>query len=101
MYGLEKYPTDIGLLGDLGYFNEFRNVLRDLINAYLLACGKEHDLGRFGEFVMSLYFDTDPDGFDAFHELGQVCSPGSPKWEVVQSIREELEADSKRDDIEF
>jgi hypothetical protein len=101
MYGLEKHPTDIGLLGDLGYYNEFRNVLGDLINAYLLACGKEHDLGRFGELVMSFYFDTEPDGFDAFHELGQVCSPGSLKWEVIQSIRKELEADSEQEDIEF
>ena len=33
------------------------------------ACGKEHDLGRFGELVMNVYFDTDPDGFDALYEL--------------------------------
>jgi len=100
-YGLEKYPTDIGLLGDLGYYNEFCNVLGELIQAYLLACGKEHELGRFGELVMSFYFDTEPDGFDAFHELEQVCSPGSPKWEVIQSIRMELEVDSEMEDIEF
>lgn len=101
MYGLEKYPTDIGLLGDLGYYNEFRNVLGDLIEAYLLACGKEHDLDRFGDLVMSFYMDTAPDGFDTFHELEQVCSPGSPKWEVIQRIQKELEADRELDDIEF
>ena len=56
MYGLEKYPTDIGLLGDLGYYNEFRNVLRDLIEAYLLACRKERDLDKFSEFDYELLF---------------------------------------------
>ena len=75
---LRSIPPTSASLGDLGYYNEFRNVLGDLIDAYLLVCGKEHDLGRFSELVMSFYFDTDPDGFDAFYELEQVCSPGSP-----------------------
>jgi hypothetical protein len=100
-YGLEKHPTDIGLLGDLGYFNEFRNVLGDLIEAYLLACGKEHDLGRFSELVMNFYMDTDLDGFDAFHELEKVCSPGSAKWKAIQAVRNKLGSDAEPDDIEF
>jgi hypothetical protein len=100
-YGLEKYPTDVGLLGDLGYFNEFRNVLSEMIEAYLTACGRETELDRFGELVMSFCLDTEPDGFDALHELEQVCSPGSGKWKAIQAVRKRLESDAEFEDIEF
>jgi len=101
MYGLGKHPTDIGLLSDLAYYHEFRNVLGELIEAYLTACGRENDPERFTQLVMSFYLDTEPDGFDALHELEQVCSPGSEKWEVIQSVRKILESDSEPEDIEF
>ena len=99
MYGLEKHPTDMGLLSDLAYYHEFRNVLAELIQAYMKACGSEHDLDRFSQLVMSFYLDTEPDGFAAFHELEQACSRGSEKWEVIQSVRKILE--SEPEDIEF
>lgn len=51
--------------------------------------------------VMSFSLDTEPDGFDALHALEQVCSPGSEKWEVIQSVRKILESDSEPEDIEF
>jgi hypothetical protein len=101
MYGLEKHPTDIGFLSDLAYYHEFRNILGELIQAYMTACGRENDLERFSQLVMSFYLETDPDGFDAFHELEQACSPGSEKWEVIQAVRKQLESDSEPEDIEF
>ena len=101
MYGLKKQPTDIGLLSDLAYYHEFRNILGELIEAYMTACGREHELERFSQLVMSFYLDTVPDGFDAFHELEQVCSRGSEKWDAIQSVRKILESDSEFEDIEF
>jgi hypothetical protein len=101
MFGLEKHPTDIGLLSDLAYYHEFRNILGELIETYLTACGRENDPERLIQLVMSFYLDTEPDGFDALHELEQVCSPGSSKWEVIQSVRKQLESDSEPEDIEF
>jgi hypothetical protein len=101
LYGLEKHPTDIGLLSDLSYFHEFCNVLSELIEAYLIACGKETDLDKFSELVMSFYMDTEPDGFDALYELEQVCSPGSGKWKVIQSVRKQIESDSESESVEF
>jgi hypothetical protein len=101
MYGLEKHPTDIGFLSDLAYYHEFRNILGELIQAYMTACGRENDPERFSQLVMSFYLETDPDGFDAFHELEQACSPGSEKWEVIQAVRKQLESDSEPEDIEF
>jgi len=101
LYGLGKCPTDIGLLSDLAYYHEFRNILGELIEAYMTACGREHDLERFSQLVMSFYLDTEPDGFDALHELEQACSRGSEKWDAIQSVREILKSDSEPEDIEF
>jgi len=101
LYGLEMHPTDIGLLSDLAYFHEFRNVLAELIQAYLWACARENDMDRFSQLVSSFYQDTAPDGFDALHELEQVCSPGSKKREVIRSVRRQLESDSSPESIEF
>jgi hypothetical protein len=101
MYGLDKHPTDIGLLSDLAYYHEFRNILGELIQAYMTACGRGHDVDRFSQLVMSFYLDTEPDGFDAFHELEQACSRGSEKWDAIQSVREILKSDSEPEDIEF
>jgi len=93
IYGLEKHPTDIDLLSDLAYYHDFRNVLAELIQAYLRACEKETDPDRFSQMVMSFYLDTEPDGFDAFHELEQVYRPGSSKWMLIQSVRTILESE--------
>lgn len=101
LYGLEKHPTDIGLLSDLAYYHEFRNTLEELIEAYLRACAKENDMDSFSELVMSFYLDTEPDGFDALCELEQVCSPGSDKWRVIQSVREKMESDSLPETVEI
>jgi len=101
MFGLEKHPTDIGLLSDLAYYHEFSNILGELIEAYLTACGRENDPERLIQLVMSFYLDTEPDGFDALHELEQACSRGSWKWKVIQTVRKQLESESEPEDIEF
>jgi len=89
IFGLERRPTDIGLLNDLGFFHEFRSMLADLIHYYLKACKEEHDMSNFEELVLSFYYDTVPDGFDAFCELEQHIAPGSDKAKIVQKIRQE------------
>ena len=88
IFGLERRPTDIGLLNDLGFFHEFRSILADLIHYYLKACKEEHDMSNFEELVLSFYYDTVPDGFDALYELEQHIAPGSDKAKTVQKIRQ-------------
>jgi len=88
IFGLERKPTDIGLLNDLGFFHGFRNSLADLIHYYLEACKEEHDMSNFEELVLSFYYDTVPDGFDAFYELERHIAPGSDKARIVQKIRQ-------------
>ena len=88
MFGLESRPTDIGLLNDLGFFHEFRSILADLIHYYLKACKEEHEMSNFEDLVLTFYFDTVPDGFDALYELEQHIAPGSDKAKIVQKIRQ-------------
>ena len=95
-FGLEKRPTDIALLNDLGFFHEVRSILADLIHYYLKACKEEHGMSNFEELVLSFYYDTVPDGFDALHKLEQHIAPGSDKAKIIQKIRQgqKLEAES-------
>jgi len=74
VYEFRKQPTDTGLLSDLAYYHDFSNLLGELIEAYMTACGREHDLDKFSQLVMSFCLETEPEGFDAVHELEQVCS---------------------------
>ena len=39
--GLKRSPADIGLLSDLAFFHEFKNILGELIGYYLIACDHE------------------------------------------------------------
>jgi hypothetical protein len=90
-YGLEGKPTDIGLLGDFGFFHEHSNILADLISQYLRACEIEQDMDSFQDLVMSFYYDTEPDGLDVFYELEQQFSPDSVKGKIIWKIRQEQE----------
>jgi hypothetical protein len=89
MYGLGKNPNDLGLLGDLSYFHENRNILGDLIRSYVKACEIEQDMARFEKLALSFYYDTHPDGFNALYELEQRHTPDSTKGEILKKIRQE------------
>jgi len=69
IFGLTKYPTEIGLLDDLGYYNEFRNVSGNLIQLYQKACEEESDIGRFEKLAMDFCDNTGWFGFNAVIEL--------------------------------
>ena len=99
IYGLEKKPTDIDLLNDLGFFHEFKNMLSELIQLYLKACEEEQDMNNFKEIVLNFHYDTEPDGFDALYELEQQIDPVSDKGKILQKIRQEQELEPET--IEF
>lgn len=79
----------VGLLGDLSYFYENRNILADLIQSYVRACEIEQDMASFEKLARSFYYDTHPDGFDALYELEQRHTPDSQKEEILKKIRQE------------
>ena len=96
IFGLKRSPADIGLLSDLAFFHEFKNILSALIEYYLIACDHEQNLKNFEQLAFQFYYDTDPDGFDALYELSEKYGPDSDKGKIVREIlrRQESEPDS-------
>jgi hypothetical protein len=91
-----KQVEDLGLLSDLSFFHEFKNILSELIGNYLIACDHEQNLKNFEQLALQFYYDTDPDGFDALYELSEKYGPDSDKGRIVREIlrRQESEPDS-------
>jgi len=94
--GLERNLSDIGLLSDLTFFHEFKNILSELIGYYRIACEHEKDLQNFEELALDFYYHTKPDGFNALYELSEKYGPGSDKGKIVREIlqRQESEPES-------
>jgi hypothetical protein len=94
--GLKRSSADIGLLSDLAFFHEFKNILSELIGYYLIACDHEQNLQNFEQLALQFYYDTDPDGFDALYELSEKYGSDSDKGKIVREIvrRQESEPDS-------
>jgi hypothetical protein len=70
-----KQLEDIGLLSDLAFLHEFKNLLSELIGYYLIACDHEQNFKNFEQLALQFYYDTDPDGFDALYELSEKYGP--------------------------
>jgi len=102
LFGLKKDPTNLGLIDDLSFFHQHKNILKELIQVYLLACMEEKDLGKFEELTLSFYYGTDPDGYDALHELSQRFGPYSEKGTVITRIikGEELGMDDENGELQ-
>lgn len=100
LFGLKKDPTNLGLIDDLSFFHQHKNILRELIQVYLLACMEEKDLGKFEELTLSFYYGTDLDGYDALRELSQRFDPYSEKGTVITRIIKEEELGLELDDDE-
>ena len=84
--GLERNPDDIGLLSDLAFFHEFKNILSELIGYYSIGCEHENDPRLFEELASDFYYNTEPDGFDALYELCEKYGPDSDKGKIVREL---------------
>lgn len=92
--GLEMNPTDIGFLNDLAVFHDFHPMLAELINRYTEACRLQQDPETFTELAQDFYYNTSPDGYEAYHALKEIFGPETQKGEIlVNLIREEEEPD--------
>lgn len=103
LWGLDKYPTDSGLLDDLSFFEEFDNVLSELINRYKTACLQEEDLDRFDSLVQDFYISTIESGFDAYYELEEMFKKNTGKRHIIARQIAELQEseDELPNDIPF
>ena len=96
LWGLDKYPTDSGLLDDPSFFQEFDNVLSELINRYKTACLQEEDLDRFDTLAQDFYMSTIEFGFDAYYELKEMFEKDTEKKYIIdRQIAELRESEDK------
>lgn len=91
LYGLEKEPTNSDLLSDLGFMHRYSPMLKELINHYLLACGKEKDLDKVEELACDFHTNTIEDGYDAFYELSERFSKEDAKKFIINRAKQNME----------
>ena len=84
--GLEMNPTDIGFLNDLSFFHEFRPMLGELISRYMKACELQVNLETWTELVQDFYYNTSPDGYEAYYALKEVYGPDTSKGMIIDHL---------------
>jgi hypothetical protein len=91
LFGLDRNPTSLDLLLDLGFFNEFNQILEVVIKRYIKACRLETNKENFMELVNMFYFDTSPYGYDVFVTLQQLYNKGDIKKDWLDSLKKSIE----------
>lgn len=86
LLAIKTNPTDRGLLSDLSFFDIFQPALKELINAYTVACNLENDLQAFKSLADDFYCNTDKHEFDALSALKQMFDEGSEKREIINQL---------------
>jgi len=99
LWGLDRYPTDSSLLDDLSFFQEFDNVLSELINRYKTACLQEEDLDRFDSLVQDFFMSTIESGFDAYYELKDMFEKNTEKRDIID--RQIAEFQESEDELPY
>ena len=90
LWGLDRYPTDSGLLDDLSFFQEFDNVLSELINRYKTACMQEEDLNNFDSLIQDFYMSTIESGFEAYYALEEMFEKNTEKRHIIDRQKAEM-----------
>jgi len=92
--GLCDSPTNHALLYGLSYFHENKNILKQIIGAYIEAVGKENDEEVFrGSVLTLLMILSHMHGYDALAELKSMFQGNIGKITVVDEIGERLNKD--------
>lgn len=100
LQGLVDTPTDLDLLDDLSYFNEFDCMLGELIQFYIDACIKETDIERFSLLAQDFCMNTYGHGYDALQELIAIF-PSGTKGAVIRHLLEAINDDETMEVIPF
>lgn len=72
LFGLKSDPTNVELLSDLNFFNEFNQILNEVIRAHIKACKLQSDRKKFNELAEMFYFATKPYEYDSFEVLNKL-----------------------------
>jgi hypothetical protein len=84
--GLEIDPTDKGFLNDLSFFHEFQPMLGELIERYTDACRLQEDMNEFSELVRDFYYNTAPDGYEAYEALKEIYGLDTSKGQIIDFL---------------
>ena len=90
LYGLKKDPTSIEFLSDLALFNEFRDILPDLIEHFIAACQLEGDLPRFSDLVQEFFYSVGQDEYDVLLALRTLFDNDRDKKKIIEFLADEL-----------
>lgn len=85
-HGLEMDPTDDGFLDDLSLIHEFHPMLGELIERYMEACKIQEDLDSFSELAQDFFYNTSPNGYEAYYALKEIYGSDTPKGKVIDSL---------------
>jgi hypothetical protein len=83
---LDMYPTDVSLLNDLSVLHEHIPILEELVECYGRACLLETDPYAFASLAEAFYYNTLPDGYDAWYELRRIVSEDAEKMAVIDYL---------------
>jgi hypothetical protein len=83
---LEQYPTDPSLLNDLSVLHESAGILEKVVEGYIRACQLETDPYAFASLAEAFYYNTLPDGYDAWYELRRIVSGNLEKTAVIEFL---------------
>jgi len=100
VFALSKHPTDESYLWDLVFFHEHKNILKEVIAAYIAACAQEQDLNNFEKLSRNFWYHTAADEYDALYTLGELFSENHEKMAIIKNIIKERDSDSELE-IEF
>ena len=95
VFALSKYPTDESYLWDLVFFHEHKNILKEVIAAYIAACAKEQDLNNFEKLSRNFWHHTAADEYDALYALQELFSESREKMAIIKNIIKERDSDSE------
>ena len=84
--GLEINPTDISFLNDFSFFHEFHPMLGELIRYYIDACRLQQNLKTFRELARDFYYNTTPDGYEAYHALKEIYGSDTQKGMIIDHL---------------
>ena len=85
-FGIKINPTDVGFLNDLSFFHEFHPMLGELIRRYTDACRLQQNLETFSELALDFYYNTAPDGYEAYHALKEIYGSDTQKGMIIDHL---------------
>jgi hypothetical protein len=90
LFGLDRVPTDRGLLAQLAFLHGFLFMPKELLARYERACDQENDPQRFRALAQEFGETTDSFGYDALAALRERYTADPAKTAVIDMLFAEM-----------